>query len=198
MKSFAAGREPEGTQTMTKKQIHERRRQLEEQGKNAYRATLSANDTHTQLRAELATAKSALENARVENAKGMPDVDVDAAIERVARAEAQLTEVKAQGNAAQLAWDQSKDELSEFLRIHFEVFAEDAIRLAERAEEGLQKANRAVMLAENLWREATAAWQPLCAAVKTAGPPGFPLSRAPMITARPPALVVSEDAEAAA
>lgn len=77
------------------------------------------------------------------------------------------------------------------------MFAEEALKRSERAEEALQKANRAIMLAEGMWKDAVSAWRPLCMAKSIAPVPPFPISGAPPIPARPPAVSVERDEAAA-
>lgn len=180
---------------MTNKEIHERRKELEAQADSARRSYYPAIQAQQAAEGESRAAKGALANALVDEAKGL-EVDVDTAQVREADADMGLQHAKARVGAAKRAQEESTRNLSEYLAEHFDVFGEDALKLSVRAEEALQKANRAVMLADNLWKGAVSAWAPLCAAKSVAGVPPFPLSAASPIPARPPAVKVDRDAPA--
>jgi hypothetical protein len=180
---------------MTKTEIRQRRKQFEEQVKHAYARYYSDGQEQTRLESELPQAQLALRNARTASAKGVA-ADVDGAVARLDELTASIHTLKTE-SFGKLAWDEAREELTAFLREHFDVFAEDAAKLSEAAEEGLQKANRAVMLAGDKWREARTAWQPLCAAVSIGQVPAFPLVGGENIAARPPSLELDEEVEAA-
>jgi hypothetical protein len=182
---------------MTAKEIHAQRRTLEEQADHANRSYYPAHQAQVAAEAELHAAKAARTDALVEQAKGILGVDIEAALAREADAHAAVEEAKARGVAVHRAREESTRHLKEYLAEHFDVFGEQAVKLSERAEEALQKANRAVMLADNLWKDAVSAWAPLCSAKSIAGAPPFPLSGASPIPARPPAVSVERDEAAA-
>jgi len=181
---------------MTSKEIHARRKELEEQADSARRSYYPAVQAQQVAESDLRAAKGARANALVDEAKGL-EVDVDAEFVRETDADMALEHAKARVGATKRAQEESTRNLSEYLAEHFDVFGEDAMKLSARAEEALQKANRAVMLAENLWKDAVSAWAPLCAAKSIAGVPPFPLSGASPIPARPPAVKVDNDDVAA-
>lgn len=182
---------------MTTKEIHARRKQLEEQAESASRSYYPAIQAENAAEAELRAAKAARTDALVEQAKGILGVDIDGALAREEQAAAAIEDAKARVAATIRARDESTRHLREYLAEHFDVFAAEAAKRSERAEEALQKANRAVMLAENLWKDAVSAWAPLCSATSIAGVRPFPLSGAAPIPARPPAVRVESDEAAA-
>lgn len=182
---------------MTTKDIHARRKQLEEQAATARRNYYPAHQAQVAAEAEVRAAKSARMDALVDEAKGL-EADVDAAIVRESKAHTALEESKARSNAVHRAKEESERHLKDFLAKHFEVFAEDAMKLTARAEDGLHKANRAIMLAEGLWKDAQAAWAPLCSAKGISPVPPFPISGVSPVPARPPAVSVEKVDEAAA
>jgi hypothetical protein len=182
---------------MTNKEITERRRELEAQADAANRSYYPAVQAENAADAELRAAKSARMDALVEQAKGILGVDLDAALAREEQAHTAIAEAKARVAAVKRAQEESKRNVREYLAEHFDTFAADATKRSERAEDALTKASRAIMLAENMWKEAMSAWGPLCAAKSIAGPPPFPLSGASPIPARPPAVNVEEEADAA-
>jgi hypothetical protein len=177
---------------VTVKEIHARRAQLEEQAGRARSSYYPATQAQSAAEAEVRAAKGARMDALVNEAKGL-SADVDAAIGREEKAHAALEESKARGTATRRAREECDLALKDFLAEHFEVFAEDAMKLTTRAEEGLHRANKAIMLAEGLWRNAQAAWAPLCSAKGISPVPPFPLSGVPPVPARPPAVSVERD-----
>jgi hypothetical protein len=177
---------------VTTKEIHARRKQLEEQAATARGNYYPATQAQSAAEAEVRAAKGARVDALVNEAKGL-EADVGAAIAREENAHTALEESKARGAATRRAREETELALKDFLAEHFEVFAEDAMKLTARAEEGLHKANRAIMLAEGLWKDAQAAWGPLCSAKGISPVPPFPISGVPPVPARPPAVSVERD-----
>jgi hypothetical protein len=182
---------------VTVKEIHARRKQLEEQAGTARSSYYPAHQAQGAAEAEVRAAKGARMDALVNEAKGL-EADVDGALARESKAHAALEESKARGEAVRRAREETELALKDFLAEHFEVFAEDAMKLTTRAEEGLHRANKAIMLAEGLWRNAQAAWAPLCSAKGISPVPPFPISGVSPVPARPPAVSVEKVDEAAA
>ncbi len=180
---------------MTSKEIHARRAELEEQADSARRSYYPAVQAQQTAEAGVRAAKGARTNALVDEAKGLP-VDVDAEFAREADADMALEHAKARVGAAKRAQEESARNLSEYLAEHFDVFGEEAMKLSAHAESALQKANQSIMRANNIWKEAVAAWAPLCAAKSIAGVKPFPLEGASPIPARPPAVKVGNDVAA--
>ena len=135
-------------------------------------------------------------DALVNEAKGL-EADVEGAIAREVAASTALENAKARNGAVKRAREEAARHLQEYLAEHFEAFAEEALKRSERAEEALQKANRAITLAEGMWKDAVAAWRPLCSAKGIAQARPFPISGASLIPARPPAVTVERDEAAA-
>jgi hypothetical protein len=173
---------------MTNKEINARRKQLEEQLANVYRAYNRAGGEQQRANNEAHAATAAINRARIAKVRGEPDADVDAAVAAAREAGERSEQVKAESEAAYQARKEVEEELDTFLATHFEVFAEAAVKRSEAAEEALQIVLRAILRAENLWREADAAWKPLCKATKIGGVPAFPLSRVAASPARPPSI----------
>jgi hypothetical protein len=182
---------------MTPTEIRARRKQLEEQADSARRAYYPAHQAHAAAKADLSAAKGARTQALVDEAKGL-GADVPAAIEREAAAETAVADATARQDAVHRAREEAERHVKEFLAKHFELFAEDAMKLTKRAEDGLHKANRAILLAEGLWKDAQAAWAPLCGATSIAGVPPFPLAGSSPLPARPPAVSVESKEDEAA
>jgi hypothetical protein len=180
------------------KQIHERRKELEEQLAAALKSYSRASGDGSRAEREVQHAVAAVERVRVEKAKGIIGTDLDVAIEAERRARENMATVRAEGNAAHYARQEAEAALDGYLEANFEVFAEQAQKHSERAEEAAKLANRSLLRAENLWRAAEEAWRPLCRAKKLQGVPPCALPpRTDLVLAQPPSVrAEAEDAAA--
>lgn len=182
---------------MTKAEILTRRKALEEQHKTVIGAYYRVTGDEATAIHEAAQAKTALERGQVEHARGILAVDIKALFEASRAADERVDEVKQQSNATYRARTEVEEELSTHLALHFDTFAEDAVKMSKKAEEALRKVLRATMTAERVWREAAASWAPLCRAKSLSGVPQFPLVRGGAIPARPPSVTSTGEADAA-
>lgn len=97
---------------MTVKEIHARRKQLEEQSENADRSYYPAHQAQVAAEAELRNAKGARMDALVNEAKGL-EADVEGAIAREGTAQTAVEDAKARKGAVSRAREEASRHLQE-------------------------------------------------------------------------------------